>query len=459
MAFIPLKIGELRIGLYIKLECSWWNHPFAKNKFKVTSKKEITTIKGMRKVTLFYDPELSDPEEVVSVEAVAEDPASVGVDPSQEELERQKEEIRKEQIQACEEHSAELQKASYLYQQAISQTKISIKRISDGHAAGIKSADQVVSTLIHSVNSPGTSMAIIDILTSSESEDPFLTHALNVCIVSILVGKEYQLEESDLYALGLAALLHDIGKQNFPTMLRAKHWGLTKMEYQEWVKHSALGQGALERFPSIPEASVIAVHQHHERLNGSGFPLGLKSDDISFFAKILMAADEYDHLCHQADHSKSLTPAEALSYLYDHYIVDKLMAVSDTINNLMNDSTVESTSIEGSSVKQEEKEDVADQLNNNAELSEEVVVSMVRALGVYPPGSFVELTNGSVGLVTGVSTEERTKPCVMMCIPNVPRQEARVIDLSNEEISIVHSIRPQHLPKHVHQYLLAGRSA
>lgn len=452
MAFIPLKIGELRIGLYIKLECSWWNHPFAKNKFKVTSKKEIATIKGMRKVTLFYDPELSDPEEEILVETVAEVSEAINLGPSQEELERQEEELRKEQIQACEEHTAELQKASYLYQQAIAQTKIAIKRISDGHAAGIKSADQVVSTLIHSLNSPGTSMAIIDIMTSSEAEDPFLAHALNVCIVSILVGKEYQLEETDLYALGLAALLHDLGKQNFPTILRAKHLGLTKIEHQEWVKHPTLGHGALERFPSIPEAAVIAVHQHHERLDGSGFPQGLQGDDISFFAKILMAADEYDHLCHNVDLSKSLTPAEALSYLYDHYIVDKLMAVSDTINTLLDDSAA----IKDGSVPEG---NAAEQVSDNAELSEEVVVYMVRALGVYPPGSFVELTNGSVGLVTGVSTEERTKPCVMICTPNVPRQEARVIDLAKDEIAIVHSIRPQHLSKHVHQYLVAGRSS
>lgn len=455
MAFIPLKIGELRIGLFIKLECSWWNHPFAKSQFKVTSKKEISTIKGMRKVTLYYDPELSDLEEEQPSETVATVPESVEAVPSKEDLEREEEEVRSGQIQACEEHTAELQKASYLYQQSIAQTKISLKRISDGHAAGIRSADQVVSTLIHSLKAPGTSMAIIDILSSSQSEDQFLSHALNVCIVSILVGKEYQLEENDLYALGLAALLHDVGKQNFPTMLRTKRSGLTKNEQQEWQQHPTLGQGALERFPSIPQAAVQAVYQHHERLDGSGFPLGLQGDDISFFAKILMAADEYDHLCHKADPSKSLTPSEALSYLYDHYIVDKLMAVSDTINNLMNAPTVEQQCIE---VVLDSEGEGSKDVKDNAELSEEVVVYMVRALGVYPPGSFVELTNGSVGLVTGVNTEERTKPCVMICNPNVPRQEARVIDLAKDETAIVHSIRPQHLPKQIHQYLNSGRS-
>lgn len=447
MAFIPIKVDELRIGLYIKLECSWWNHPFAKNKFKITSPKEIKTIKGIRKVQLFYDPDLSDPEEEEVVEQSQSVSTAVTPEPSQEELDRKREETRLEQIDACEKHTAEIQKAAYLYQQVLAQTKIAMKRISDGHAAGIKSADQVVSSLIHSLNIPSASMAIIDILTSSEADDPFLAHALNVCIVSILVGKEYDLVEDELYALGLGALLHDIGKQNFPSMLRTKRTGLTKGEQQEWFKHPEVGKNAAKRFPALPQSTVQAIHQHHERLNGSGFPLGLKGEEISTFAKIVMAADEYDHLCHQSDPSKSLTPAEALSHLYDHYVVNKLMSICDTINGLMDETDGSTNGEEG---------DPKDQ----AELSEEVIAVMVRALGVYPPGSLVELTNGTVGLVTGVNSDERTKPCVMICAPNIPRTQARVVDLTQvDDLAIVHSIRPQHLPKEIQDYIYSGRPA
>jgi len=300
-------------------------------------------------------------------------------------------------------------------------------------------------------------MAMIDILASSQADDPFMAHALNVCIVSLLVGKEYHLEDDELHALGLAGLLHDLGKQNFPTMLRMKRSGLTKGEQQEWLGHPDLGKVATGRFSAIPEATVQAVYQHHERLDGSGFPLGIQGDEISFFAQVIMAADEYDHLCHHADQAKSLTPAEALSYLYDHYIVDKLMAVSDMIQQKMNETDDASNAtgipVDGDGNGQ-------DIIPDRAELSEEVIVSMVRALGVYPPGSLVELTNGSMGLVTGVNSEERTKPCVMICTPSVPRKEARVVDLTNEkELAIVHSIRPQHLPRDVHAYFFSGRSA
>ncbi len=65
-----------------------------------------------------------------------------------------------------------------------------------------------------------------------------------------------------------------------------------------------------------------------------------------------------------------------------------------------------------------------------------------------------------MGLVTGVNTEERTKPSVMICSPNVPRKDARVIDLAaNDELSIVHSVRPQHLPREVYEYFFADRSS
>jgi len=78
-------------------------------------------------------------------------------------------------------------------------------------------------------------------LVSLQTGHPFLAHALHVCIVSLLVGKEYHLEDDKLYALGFAGLLHDLGIQNFPTMLRMKWLGLTIGEHQEWLGPPDLG--------------------------------------------------------------------------------------------------------------------------------------------------------------------------------------------------------------------------
>ena len=131
-----------------------------------------------------------------------------------------------------------------------------------------------------------------------------------------------------------------------------------------------------------------------------------------------MVVDEYNHLCHQADLSKSLTPSEALSDLYN----DGHVAQRDR-------------------------------------LSEEIIVALVRVLGVYPPGSVVKLSNGSLGLVTSVNFEDRTKPQVMVCTPEQPKEEAMVVDLAQEVITIVQSLHSRDLPKEIQEYFFATRLA
>ena len=455
MAFIQTTPSQLRIGQYIKLECSWWSHPFAKNKFKISSNKEIRTIRSIKKCQVFYDPDLSDPE--IEEETPSADVPNEQALARQAEEERQQllEERRAEQIQACEEHTIELQKASYVYQQVMSQAKIGMKRISDGHAAGLKSMDQVYSTLTHSLTKPESAMALIDILASASAEDPLIAHSLNVSVVSLLIGREFEFDKDQMYALGMAALLHDIGKHNFPMAVRHKRSGLTKAEQQEYGNHSQLGKEMVERFGAIPPQTVDAIYQHHERMNGTGFPLGLHENEIGLMAKIIMAADEYDHLCHQADSNKNMPPAEALSSLYDEYVVNNLLSVGDQIRDLCDGVEPQNDVPEEGSNEGGQEPAVG---IDKAKLSEEVIVLMVRALGVYPPGTIVELTNGLLGLVTSVNFEERTKPSVMMYVNGVPRKEARLVDLAKEDdVAIVHSVRPQLLSRDVQEYFFAGR--
>jgi len=127
MGFIPMTVEELQIGMYIRLECSWWNHPFAKSKFKIRSTKEIETLRGIKKVKLFYDPGLSDLN-------IAEDTHSQTNGSSSEEEQAENAEVlsdqkseadgKEEQIQACRDHAAHIEKGGILYQQGLGQAKM-----------------------------------------------------------------------------------------------------------------------------------------------------------------------------------------------------------------------------------------------------------------------------------------------------------------------------------------------
>jgi putative nucleotidyltransferase with HDIG domain len=421
MAFIPMTGEELRIGLYIRLECSWWNHPFAKSKFKIRSQKEIATLRGIKKVKLFYEPDLSDPE-------IAEDENSeLDLSPHDDEQPNQSEflanekseaEVKEEQIQACRDHAAQIDKGGLLYQQALGQAKMALKRISDGHVGGLKTADQIVKSFREALKDKDTAMALMDIMITTSPEDSFIAHSLNVSILAMMLGVEFEMVDDEVYALGLGALLHDIGKEQLPPGIRGKRSGFTKMEQNEWRRHASLGPEAVERFTAFPPESLEIITQHHERLNGSGFPKGLQVEQISRMAQIVMVVDEYENLSSRFNVERNLTPAEALSNLY-------------------NDG----------------------QAQGNGELSEEIIVALVKVFGVYPPGTFVELDDGSLGLVTGVNGEDRTKPRVMLCPPEVPRDEAMVIDLCQKECTIVQSVNPQELPDKAKKYFFSSRLA
>ncbi len=421
MGFIPMTVEELQIGMYIRLECSWWNHPFAKSKFKIRSTKEIETLRGIKKVKLFYDPGLSDLN-------IAEDTHSQTNGSSSEEEQAENAEVlsdqkseadgKEEQIQACRDHAAHIEKGGILYQQGLGQAKMALKRISDGYATGLKSADQIVKSFQDALQTKETSMALMDIMITTPSEDCFIAHSLNVSILAMMVGRDFEMSDEEIYAMGLGALLHDIGKEQLPSSIRRKRPGFTKMEQNEWRRHATMGEESVARYTGLPPESLDIITQHHERLNGSGFPKGLKGEQVSRMAQIVMVVDEYDNLSSRFNVERNLTPAEALSNLY-------------------NDG----------------------QAQGEGELSEEMIVALVQIFGVYPPGTFVELDDGTLGLVTGVNSEDRTKPRVMVCTPDVSKEEAMVIDLGQKDCAIVQSLHPQEILDKAKEYFFGSRVA
>lgn len=130
-----------------------------------------------------------------------------------------------------------------------------------------------------------------------------------------------------------------------------------------------------------------------------------------------MAVDEYDDLCNNPNRRENYTPYEALSLLYKN-------------------STV----------------------NKTGEFDPNTLVILIQALGIYPPGSVVELIDGSLWVVVSINSDSRTKPQVMFYVPEVPLDEAVIIDLAQEEgLTIQKSIRPKDLTNEVREYLSPHR--
>jgi putative nucleotidyltransferase with HDIG domain len=142
-------------------------------------------------------------------------------------------------------------------------------------------------------------------------------HSLRVSQLACLIGEKIGLTGEDLEALKRGSLLHDIGKIGISDTILHKPGKLTEDEWKIMRMHPDIGSRIVERIPFLRDCMPV-VRYHHERWDGTGYPLGLKGQDIPLFARIFAVADVFDALTSRRSYRKSSTPDEALAYLREH---------------------------------------------------------------------------------------------------------------------------------------------
>lgn len=149
-----------------------------------------------------------------------------------------------------------------------------------------------------------------------EYDSYIFTHSLNVTMYSLAIGIKLKLKEKDLQALGMGAILHDVGKMKIPEKILLKPCRLTKEEFEVAKQHATEGFELLRHIPSVSLIVAHCAYQHHERLDGSGYPRGLTTEKILPFAKIIAIADVFDAVTSNRVYHKAILPHEALEILY-----------------------------------------------------------------------------------------------------------------------------------------------
>ncbi|MBU3155464.1 HD-GYP domain-containing protein [Clostridium estertheticum] len=158
--------------------------------------------------------------------------------------------------------------------------------------------------------------SILKSITNSRNIDEYLTrHSVNVAFLSSMLGKWLNLPQKYLTLLTYAAFLHDIGKVKVNQKILNKPSKLTKLEFEEIKKHSVYSYELVRTIPYLDESVSLAVLMHHERLDGSGYPLHLKEDRINTFAKIIGIADTFDAVTSDKVYSKKQNPFKALEIM------------------------------------------------------------------------------------------------------------------------------------------------
>ena len=251
----------------------------------------------------------------------------------------------------------------------------------------IDSVKDVVSELVENIISNPDTMIWLSHL--KDKDEYTAIHSVNVCILSLTFGRTLGLSKTELNELGVGALLFDIGKSKIPDNILKKSDSLTDNEFLLMKAHAFLGYATLEENKKIPKASLEIIINHHERLNGKGYPNGRRGDEISMLTRIVSIVDVFDAMTSDRCYQDAFQPQHALSQLY----------------NMAPD-----------------------------ELDQDLVEGFIKCIGIYPVGSIVELNTGHTGVVVKLNEHSRLKPIVGLALnrKKEPYETIKMLNLSSD---------------------------
>lgn len=163
-----------------------------------------------------------------------------------------------------------------------------------------------------SVQKDGLSL-LADILVT---DDYLFQHSLNVALYALAIGSQLGFSEKELIELGLGSILHDFGKIFIDDTILKKEAHLTTEEYEEMKQHPELGFDFIRQHTDLPTVVAHCAYQHHERLDGSGYPRKLVGNEIHTYAKVIGVADVFDAVTTNRVYRKAMLPHEGLEILY-----------------------------------------------------------------------------------------------------------------------------------------------
>ena len=402
-----IDVSQLTVGMFIHLDLGWMSHPFPLSSFKIASSDQLLILRRLGLTQVRWSPAkselapLADAADAANslTAATGADPDATPARPSPEDLAREAHRralaAQQEALRLCEEQYGE---ASDGFRGVMDLVQADPQRART-------QAEALTAALLDKMLVEGDlNMRLLN----EAAGDRSTAHALNVCIIALLLGRAFGLGRDEMMDLGVGSLLHDVGKLEVAARLRHRDESFTAAETQAYQQHVVKGV-AIAQTMGLPPAPLLIIAQHHEHADGSGFPQRINMDRMSTGARIVALVNRFDGLCNPLITSKAMTPHEALSLMF-----------AQGRNRF--DATM---------------------LN-----------AFIRMMGVYPPGSTVQLTDDRFALVVSVNSARPLKPRVMVHDVKVPREEALILNLEEmPDLGIRRSLKPQFLPRASLDYL------
>ncbi|KFZ36690.1 phosphohydrolase [Shewanella mangrovi] len=375
---IQLPVAQLQVGLTVKLPLSWTDHPFLFNKIEIKSAGQIEMI---RQLGVPYVQVLSGME---NLSAEAQAPAMTNVDQNAAD--------KPLPLDPAQKARKALRLSQKRFIEAMNQSRTMMSKVvSDPEGAVRETAVLVEMMMEHLFETEHSRLALVS---SGENSVSITQHGISVATLALVMGRQLALSKPQLREIATGAILHDIGKMKVPESIRRKRTSLTNHEKNFLAMHPNFGYDLLKRSGLFSDDVLNIVLHHHEFIDGSGFPDGLKGDAISLSTQIVSLANDYDSQLWRDD---IISPQIALGYLFK---------------------------------------------NRSGMHQQNLIEALVKVLGIYPPGTLVRLSDGFIGKVM-LTTENVAKPQVWSC--KVDGSEAVFRFLIDEDVTVEAAIKPDEL--------------
>lgn len=353
---IKLPVNLLEVGMYVsELDKPWIETPFIFQGFLITNEEELDQLHQHCEYA-YVDREKS---QISIPEALIERGQQV-----QQVVTEYEEKAATPYLASFEE---EFPRAKQAYEDIQTQLKAMFRDVRIGRAIKTPEAERTVRIITNSIiRNPDAMM----LMTNLKAIDEYLvTHAMNVCILTLVFARFLGIDEKQMHELGMGALLHDVGEIRLPQEILHKPGELTPEEHATVQKHTAYGVAILGHTSGISEVVLDIVLHHHERINRSGYPEKLSGQEISLFAKIVGIIDVYDSLTSPTPYRNHISNNAALKTMYDW---------------------------------------------RGTLFDETLIEKFIKCLGVYPIGSTLELNSGEIGIVISTSPQSRLLPTLLL---------------------------------------------
>jgi len=377
---VRIQVNDLQIGMaVVELDRPWIETPFLLQGFTIGNRADITALQNYSEY-VYIDPSSS------TIPAKANTSAEKKKAAPKETFVKRLFSGKSNAVTAPVEQ--EVKRATVIRENTSNLVKSCMDDLVVGNAINEeKLKENITETVDSIVRNPDAMMW----LTRLQKKDSHTSqHSVNSCILAVTFGRYIGLPKEELENIAIGALMHDIGKLQIPTEILNKPGKLTPEERRVVHKHPLMSRNLLMAAGRYLAPAVDIAYTHHERIDGSGYPRGLRGTSLTPFSRMIAIIDVYDTMTSEQVYRAELAPFECLKHLNQ----------------------------------------------NKGKLFDQQLVSLfIKMIGVFPVGSLVELTNGEIGIVITSNRDDNLRPKVLVMLDsNKMPIERKIVNLARKAV-------------------------